>query len=227
MAGSLLSVVAAHGVFVDRYVMNSDNIQIEQEKRGSFTFSLDKITNNIRPPNFYVENKSHVYAHHLDEDWKYATQLNFSSIPMKYITWNFWDKFFTIYSWDNAYNEDVYIYPMKRKGFQEGKILFTLHKIMQILHIPILLFSVLGVALLSIRWVKGTLPVHQRVMILPASMFVYFTSILYFLSWLPRYTIPVRPFIYILATVAIAWLIPILKSANWLGAMDPNMVDRE
>lgn len=227
LISSLLLVVAAHMVFVDRYVMNSDNIQMEQQKRVSFTKSLDKYFNNIKPPNFYVENKSHVYAHHRDEKWKAATQLSFSSIPMKYITWNLWDKFFTIYSWDNAYNEDVYIYPMKRKGFQEGQFLFPLHNLMKKLHIPILLLSVLGVVLLSIRWAKGTLPVPQRVMIIPAIMFVYFTSMLYFLSWLPRYTIPVRPFIYILATVAIVWLIPILKSANWVGATNPNMDDRE
>jgi len=180
---------------------------------------------NIKPPNFYVENKNHVYALNNDSNWKYATKLGFSDIPMKYIMWNLWDKFFLMYSWDNAYNGDVYIYPMGRKGFQEGNFLFSLHKLMRILHTPILLISVLGVVLLSVRWVKGTLPTRQRVMIFPALMFVYFTSVLYFLSWLPRYTIPVRPFIYILAVAAVAWLLPILRDADWLDAKGSGNID--
>ena len=79
----------------------------------------------------------------------------------------------------------------------------------------------------SIRWIKGTLQIRQRAMVLPALMFVYLLSVLYFLAWLPRYTIPVRPFSYILASVALAWLVPILKNANWVGATDPSGNDGE
>lgn len=219
---SLFSVLVANWIFVDRYVMTSDDIQIEKLKRVDFTMPLHKYMVNMYPPKFYVNNTSHVLAHNRDNNWKYPTDLSFSEIPLKYITWNLWDKFFIIYSWDNAYNEDVYIYPMKRKGFQEGNFLFTLHKLMQRLHIPILLLAVLGIFLFIIRWRKGTLPIHQRVMILPASLFLYFTSVLYVLFWLPRYTIPVRPFIYILATVAVVWLIQILKTANWGGTKDAS-----
>ena len=64
-------------------------------------------------------------------------------------------------------------------------------------------------------------------MVLPALMFIYLLSVLYFLSWLPRYTIPVRPFSYILAAAAVAWLMPILKSANWVGATDSGENDSE
>ena len=52
-------------------------------------------------------------------------------------------------------------------------------------------------------------------MVLRALMFVYFPSVLYFLLWLPRYTIPFRPLH--LAAAAVAWSIPMLKNADWVG----------
>lgn len=141
--------------------------------------------------------------------------------------WNIWDKFVLMYSWDNSYNGDVYIYPMIRKGFQEDNILKLLHNVMRFFHYPVFVLSVLGIVLFLIRWSKGTLPIRQRVMVLPAMMFVYLLSVLYFLSWLPRYTIPVRPISYILAAASVAWLIRILRSADWVGAKGDDGNDGE
>ncbi len=87
--------------------------------------------------------------------------------------------------------------------------------------------SVLGVVLLSIRWFKGTLSIRQRAMVFPALLFVYFLSVLFFLSWLPRYTIPVRPFSYILAVASVAWLVPIMRNADWAGIKGTGENDDE
>ena len=223
IAASLVAVVAGHRVFVHQYVTNMDEIQWEQKKYVSFTEPLSHYMRNLRPPNFYVRNESHVYTRNLDRSWKYPTRLNFRDIPAKYVLWDAWDKFVIMHSWDNAYYEGVYIYPMNRKGFETSKILFVLHKIMFNLH-PILLFlSFFGIVLLFVRWFKRSLPNHQRALILPALMFVYLVLVLYFLSWLPRYTIPDLPFMFILAVATLAWLIPILKSVARTSSSSPSV----
>ena len=39
----------------------------------------------------------------------------FADATMSYLGWNLWGRLKVMWHWDNAYNGDVYIYPMKQK----------------------------------------------------------------------------------------------------------------
>jgi hypothetical protein len=213
-------VTAAHREFVKETVTHEGSVVGQLTERGgeparrevpkhyvTLRRAWSNLKESIRPPVFFVKGASHVYDRRLPwkKEWKHRSQASFREEPAAYLKWHLGGKFRVMWHWDNAYNGDVYIYPMKRKGFHENSLLARVHGTMRVLHWPLYLLSLAAVLVFLVRWRRGELPAEARALLVPALGFVYLVALLS-IFWFPRYSIPARPFSFILAAAFLSWL---------------------
>jgi len=123
----------------------------------------------------------------------------FISSPLSYLKWYMGGKTLFLWRWDNIYNTDVYQYPMVRKGFETNPWLHGIHRSMRWLHWPLFLLMLTVPAFAFVNWRLGILTARTVILLTPVLMFSYFAIVLTLLMPLPRYAIPARPFVYVLA----------------------------
>ncbi len=133
--------------------------------------------------------------------------------PGAYLEWYLGGKILFMWRWDNVYNGDVYIYPMKRKAFQTDPVLRHIHRAMHALHWPLYLLTWLAPVLLFVRSRHSGPTTQSKALLVPGMVFWYFAIVLTVLGPLPRYSIPVRPFAFILAAASLALLTAHVKTA--------------
>jgi hypothetical protein len=215
-------ITAAHRVFVKLAVENNSGgsgLKIENSvttpgyprRYVGLERGWRLIKENMAPPEFFVKGESHVLVDHLSVDYKRRTKNNFREHPFSYLKWNLGGKLYLLWHWHNAYNGDVYIYPMIRKGFEENIILKSVHRGMRFIHWPLYLLALAAPIFFLIQWRRNKLNVEQRILLLPILGFLYFLFTLNVLAWLPRYTIPVRPLSYILAVFCLSNMLTVFK----------------
>jgi ABC-type transport system involved in multi-copper enzyme maturation permease subunit len=114
-----------------------------------------------------------------------------------------------MWHFDNAYIGDVYIYPMLSSGFEENNGLKAVHALMRFLHWPLYVLSWIAVAMLvKIFWASGKATNTTSASFWPIALsFAVFLAALSIIAWLPRYTIPMRPVSYVLASFALYSLV--------------------
>jgi hypothetical protein len=132
--------------------------------------------------------------------------------PGAYLKWYLGGKILFMWRWDNVYNGDVYIYPMKRKGFHTDPVLRPIHRAMHALHWPLYLLTWLAPVLLFVRSRQLGLTAQSKALLVPGAVFWYFAIVLTALGPLPRYSIPARPFAFILAAASLAMLTTHIKN---------------
>ena len=135
----------------------------------------------------------------------------FQSHPTGYLKWYLGGKLLFMWKWDNIYNGDVYQYPMVVKGFHQDNWLTTLHRFMRWLHWPSIALAIMGIGLFLVNWFRNTLAQSEYLLLAPILVFLYFTIIFTILVPLPRYMIPVRPFVYLIGCY------PLLLSSRFLN----------
>ncbi|MEA3358826.1 MAG: glycosyltransferase family 39 protein [Thermodesulfobacteriota bacterium] len=148
------------------------------------------------------------------ENKKYAFTVlknRFTEHPFSFLKWYLGGKIFFMWHWDNIYNGDVYIYPMKRKGFQENYFLYSIYKAMRYIHWPLFILTLISPIIVLILWRYNKLPLRARMLFVPILVFAYTAGILTILQPLPRYSIPLRPFAYIMAIFSLSYLIQYFK----------------
>jgi 4-amino-4-deoxy-L-arabinose transferase-like glycosyltransferase len=133
------------------------------------------------------------------------------SQPIPYLKWYLVDKILSSWEWDIAVNSgwgNVYIYRLKMHGFYEYKILSYIYNFSKLLHKPLVWLCFLTFPFLMLYYCKNKILPKQYVNLLPLlATVVYFNLLMIVIFPLPRYTLPLRPFCYILAITNIALLI--------------------
>ncbi|MDP5071947.1 MAG: hypothetical protein NWQ45_13700 [Congregibacter sp.] len=173
----------------------------------------------IKPPQFLVDGDSHILQKNRNTEWKRPTNISFADAPAAYINWNVWGRWFWMWHFDNAYIGDVYIYPMLTSGFEENDGLKAIHVLMQFLHWPLYLLSWIGVAMLAKLFFESREPTNTNLRssttFWPIALaFAIFLAALSIVAWLPRYTIPLRPVSYVLASFALYYFTVWCKTAD-------------
>jgi hypothetical protein len=215
-------VTAAHREFVKETVTHEESLVGQLTDRGeeptpreapqhyvTFQRAWSNLKGGLRPPVFFVKGASHVYDPGVPwkNEWKHRSKASFRQQPVAYLEWHLGGKFRVMWHWDNAYNGDVYIYPMKRRGFHENAVLALVHRSMWLLHWPLYLLSLAAVLVFPLRWRRGQMDTEARILLVPVLGFVYFVALLS-IFWMPRYSIPARPFSFVLAAAFLSWLVP-------------------
>lgn len=151
---------------------------------------------------------------HMTQDRSYAVKKfreAFLSDPFQYIGWYLGGKALYMWRWNNTYIGDVYQYPMIKKGFHTHPTLHFLHGLMRLLHWPLYFLALASPIVLLLNRYLGRWKPDDMYLIPSLLLFLYFTVLLTIFVPLPRYAIPLRPFIYILAVSAISQVIRYAK----------------
>jgi hypothetical protein len=215
-------VTISYRLFVNETKPSGMQIHIEAQKKGDFEYvdvikTLKNLPEAWVPPAFYEKGESHILVDNgRNNSYKLPTKSTFWQNPVVYLKWNLWGRLFLLWNWDNAYNGDVYIYPMIRKGFEDNLILKSVHRIMHVLHWLLYILSLAAPVILFLKWRRKTLAVEQRILLVPALAFIYFLGVLWLIAWLPRYTIPARPLSYILASTSL-YLLFDFSGKRWIS----------
>ncbi|MDH4316982.1 MAG: hypothetical protein OEV64_01205 [Desulfobulbaceae bacterium] len=178
---------------------------------------LEILKNSIKPPKFFIQNlqfatKKEAFTYR-QKNRKLTTE-PFSKHPFKYIAWNLWGKYLTFWNWDNIYVGDVFIYPMTRTGFEEIRFHSFIHKLMHTIHILLYTLSLSGLILFLVLWSRSSLIFPEQGLAVSVSGFIYFHCICTVNAFYPRYSIPVRPFSYIVAAFMLTWTIKYLYTRS-------------
>lgn len=131
--------------------------------------------------------------------------------PMQYLKWYLGGKILFLWEWDHVYGDDVYIYPMIRKPFEENRILTFFHRIARSLHWPLYCLTLLAPIIMLILLRKNQIEGNERLLLLPVCVFLYYIVIFTILQPTTRYGIPVHPPATILAFGAMFWLIKFFR----------------
>lgn len=121
--------------------------------------------------------------------------------PLRYLSWYFFEKPYYLWSWNILQGQgDVYIYPVITSLYQVSKSANITREIMKFLHPVILVFSLFGVVLFihKIFREKTGLSAEYPVFVL-FIIIVYYTFLYTIFAPWPRYSIPLRPELYLFA----------------------------
>ena len=133
----------------------------------------------------------------------------FQSDPWSYIKWYAGGKILCSWRWNIASGMgDVFIYPVTRSGFHSGdNYLKAIHRIMKWLHWPLVILAFINPFFLVLNLRRKT-PIEKGSFYSLPSIFMilYHAVILTILFPLPRYTIPLRPYLYLLAIGSLVYL---------------------
>lgn len=138
----------------------------------------------------------------MEKDRPYFWEIFYQRImaaPLDYLRWYLGGK--VIYSWrweTDSYN-GLYTYPMIKGGFEEQPLLYYTAQAMKISHWPLWILAFLGSGLLLWRFITGQLPKNEASLLLIVMVLAYFALLVTAFFPAPRYTIPLRPYLYLLA----------------------------
>jgi hypothetical protein len=126
--------------------------------------------------------------------------------PWSYLRWYLGGKAAFMWRWDNLYHGDVYQYPMTRRGFAEHPLLRALRAPMRWIHAPLHVLALLIAPLLVALRRKETNADAVLLGLPLLAVCLYHALLLTILIPVPRYSIPLRPYVYILAAMALVQL---------------------
>lgn len=147
---------------------------------------------------------------------------NFSNIlwsrvqnePFKYLTWYIVGKPYYLWSWDIIQGAgDIYINPVKSNFFVEQRLAAYVKKGMRFLHLPLIILALLSIPFILIK-VRSTRNYDRdlgQVAIVPMIVCAYFTIIYTIFAPWPRYSIPLRPELYLCAIWTLSIIVMYLR----------------
>lgn len=149
---------------------------------------------------------------HQDKKFFWNTfKKRFKERPLDYIKWYLGGKILCSWRWNVVTgHHDVYVYPMKRFGFQTNKFLFFIHGIMKDLHWPLFWFAVLPPFAFIWFAKRKSIPANHLLQLPYLAIIIYFFAIVTVMFPIPRYTIPIRPYVYNLALFNIFTILNII-----------------
>ena len=138
----------------------------------------------------------------------------FSENPLRYLSWYLLQKPYYIWSWSILQGQsDIYIYQVNNSLYETSEIVSFSKKFMKTIHPVLLLFSLAGLIFLLIRW-KSSFYKHNFWWDSPILLYIVmiYITIIYsiFAPW-PRYSVPLRPELYLTAIWGLATTVEQLK----------------
>ncbi len=122
----------------------------------------------------------------------------FKEMPLEHLQWYLLGKPVTLFSWNIIQGMgDVFIYPVTRTPYFELVPFKISHEVMRFIHLPLVIFSVIGSVMAWVPTDKLRLSEHALFMVRCISLLLgYFILIHMVVAPFPRYAIPMQPLIY-------------------------------
>lgn len=134
--------------------------------------------------------------------------------PLQHLKWYLLRKPAVFWSWNIIQGiGDVFIYPIHRTPYQSNLFFKWTHRLMRFLHWPLVLLCAAGslmvwLPLLNYKYPDNSLRVARFV----SALLLYFTAIHVVGAPFPRYSIPLRPFLYGMAIFCLHMFYTLAKS---------------
>jgi 4-amino-4-deoxy-L-arabinose transferase-like glycosyltransferase len=137
----------------------------------------------------------------------------FMQSPMRHMKWYFVDKPVTLWSWDMIQGAgDAFIYPVSNSPYFHRALFRITHRLMLVLHYPMLLLALLGCVL---AWFPLKIPCWPQHAVFLARfcslLLIYYTLIHMIGAPFPRYSVPLRPYLYGMALFTLCIIIRSIK----------------
>ena len=133
--------------------------------------------------------------------------------PLRYMAWYFIGKPYYLWNWNIIQGTgDIYINPVKSDLFMESWIAASVKKVMALLH-PLLLvltFFSIPMVFIKIRIPRNIDCYLKNVSLMPLIVCIYFTIIYAIFAPWPRYSIPLRPELYLCAVWTLSIIVKYL-----------------
>lgn len=133
----------------------------------------------------------------------------FQREPLEHVVWYLLKKPAVYWSWDIVAGQgDIFVYRVTRTPYWEQDFFILSHRIMKLLHPLIVALGLMGCILV---WIPAAVPRLEGTGLalarLTALLLVYYTALHVIGAPFPRYSIPLRPFLYGMGvfTVALSW----------------------
>jgi hypothetical protein len=132
----------------------------------------------------------------------------FRSEPQRHLRWFLLQKPAIFWSWDTVQGHgDFFVYDVSKSPYSENLIFLWTHKIMEVLHGPLVIISLIGCLLV---WIFQCPPGLGRnsfyLARIVAALLFYYTVLHVIGAPFPRYSVPLRPFQYGMALFCINYI---------------------
>lgn len=126
--------------------------------------------------------------------------------PVRYLVWYLCEKPFTFWSWDYVQGWDIFIYKVDTSPFFSNPVFIAVYRGMKWVHYPLVIAGILGtaVSVLAFNPISDKSPKAGYAAFF-ALMMLYFTGIHMAGAPFPRYSVPLRPYLYAMAMFFVSW----------------------
>ena len=133
--------------------------------------------------------------------------------PLRYLSWYLVEKPYYFWSWNILQGQgDVFVYPVKTSLYTESRLAKIKKGMMKFFHPVILLLSIVGIPPLLIKFLhRGRRHSLQGTPVFIYATCLYFTVVFTVFAPWPRYSIMLRPELYICAVWSLAQCIAAIK----------------
>ncbi len=139
----------------------------------------------------------------------------FSEQPARHLEWFLLGKPQALWSWNIVQGAgDTFVYPVSKSPYGEDPLFRLTRNAMAWLHPLVLILAVLGSVMPWLPPVARTLPPESRFLArITSLLLIYFTAVHMVGAPFPRYSVPVRPFLYAMS------LFGVHQAISWLARM--------
>ena len=132
----------------------------------------------------------------------------FKTEPARHLKWYFIDKPITFFSWNIIQGMgESFIYPIKYSPYFDKELFIKSNEIMRSLHYPIVILAVIASILIWIPFFNKILPsVTITIAQFLSLVLFYFILVHIIVAPFPRYSVPLRPVLYIMSMIPIFML---------------------
>jgi 4-amino-4-deoxy-L-arabinose transferase-like glycosyltransferase len=146
----------------------------------------------------------------------------FKQRPMRYISWYLFEKPYYVWSWDNRQSQmggskrpgdgDIYIYPVVSSLYLQSIIANLTRQLIKLSHPFILVLALFGIAVAGAEayFHRKNLKLDQSPIFVFAVL-VYYTGLYTVFAPWPRYSVPLRPELYLCAM----WTVSKISARYW------------
>jgi 4-amino-4-deoxy-L-arabinose transferase-like glycosyltransferase len=133
----------------------------------------------------------------------------FSSEPLRHFKWYLLHKPLAFWSWNSVGGVgDVFIYPVRSTPYTHVSHFRWTHSLMKFLHWPLVILGFVGVILVWVPRAVILLDENQKFLARAVSLLLLYNTLLHMVGLpLPRYSIPLRPFMYGMACITIVYIL--------------------
>lgn len=229
----LIAMVASFAVFPVAWSARNHLAEVEESLSGKQR-AMNTLTHGTYPGFVFRDPVYKYYPYKEDpEQPEYADSIpDFLSIfgrrvkerPLRFLSWYLLEKPYYLWSWNILQGQgDIYIYPVVESLYSKSRFAKATRVVMKGLHPVLLLLILFGVTQIvrecRLRRCASILSVPT----IPYVVLAYFTMIYSVFFPLPRYSIPLRPLLYLAGIWAIWTLILTLIRRRGPHELDPRL----